>query len=158
MKKLLTLSIAIALFASCKKDSSTPAGSKESILTSKKWKITASTTNVDYGNGVVLPFDLFAMMPACQQDNIYSFLPDHTTLMDEGALKCDPSDPQQTAGGSWQLVNNETQLQSDLQGGAPISSITADILQLDNNTLKIKYTTTINGPVSETTTTYTSVP
>ncbi len=158
MKKLLTLSIAIALFASCKKDSSTPAGSKESILTSKKWEITASTTSIDYGNGLVIPYDLYAVMPACQQDNIYSFLSDHTTLSDEGATKCSPADPQQTAGGSWQLINNETQLKSDFTNNPSIQSLTADILQLDNNTLKIKYVTTINGPTSETTTTYTSVP
>lgn len=88
MKKLLlTLSIvAMAVTMGCKKSDSNCTLDATSIL--GEYKITAltyqatSTSTVD---------DEFAFMPACQKDNVLTFLSNGTYTYTEGATSCTPS-------------------------------------------------------------------
>jgi hypothetical protein len=148
-KLTLTVFSVILILSSCKKDSDSPKGAS-AILTSGKWQITASTSVFNIA-GAPQTVDIFSSLPSCTQDNYYIFNSDGTGTTDEGATKCDDSDPQTTSNGNWQLLNNDTQLQAgDITG----AQITADIKQLDNSTMVLEYTTEANGITSTTTTTY----
>jgi len=148
-KLTLTVFSVILILSSCKKDSNSAKGGS-AILTSGKWQITASTSTFTIA-GSTQTNDIFSLLPSCVQDNYYIFNPDGTGTTDEGATKCDDSDPQTTSNGNWQLLNNDTQLQAgDITG----AQVTANIKQLDNSTLVLEYTTEANGITSTTTTTY----
>jgi hypothetical protein len=160
-KALLFCSALLILGASCKKNddnnSNPNSNSKQSLLTNGKWKITASTATFDLGNGMTQSGDLFSIMQPCQKDNLYIFNTDHTTTADEGASKCNATDPQSSTGGNWQLLNNDTQLSMQDPTNPVLTSVSADIIQLDNSKMILKYTTAINGIQAVTTTTYAHV-
>lgn len=72
-------------------------------------------------------------------------------LQDEGATKCNTSDPQEKTLGNWSLTASDTKLSmSDGSGNA----IDADILTLNSSTLTIRYVTNYGGMTSTTVTTY----
>jgi hypothetical protein len=147
-KLTLTVCSVILILSSCKKNSDSP-NSASAILISGKWQITASTSTFTIA-GDNQTVDIFSSLPSCVQDNYYIFNSDGTGTTDEGATKCDDSDPQTTSNGNWQLLNNDTQLQAGDTG----AEITADVKQLDNSTLVLEYETVANGITSTTTTTY----
>ena len=150
-KSLLAITAMTLLFTACKKDDETPVNPKKTVVTSGKWHITSSSSVVAYPAPIgTQTFDLFAMIPACQRDNRYTFNSDNTVTTDEGATKCNASDPQQKTGGTWAFLNNDTQFQ--VVDGS--NSVSGDILVLDNSTLTLRYTTTANGIQSTTTTSY----
>lgn len=61
-------------------------------------------------NGVTIATGLDTnFYPACQQDNIERFETDGSLAFDEGATKCDPTDPQ-TEAGTWAFYDSETKL------------------------------------------------
>ncbi|MDB4062430.1 BACON domain-containing protein, partial [Vicingaceae bacterium] len=61
-------------------------------------------------NGVTIITGLDTnIYPACQQDNIQRFETDGSLAFDEGATKCDPTDPQ-TEAGNWAFYDSETKL------------------------------------------------
>lgn len=160
-RTLLALAATTLLFASCKKNdnnnTNTGGGGSSSnsqILMNARWKV-ATSTSVMMGQTV----DLYSILPSCQVDNIFIFNQNRSVTIDEGATKCDPSAAQQTTSGSWELLNNDTQLKLDV-GGSPvmgISVITADIVSISSNSFVIKYTTAVNGISAVTTTGYRSL-
>lgn len=161
-KTLLAFAACGLLFASCKKNdnnNANPGGgngggtTNAQILTGNKWKVSASTS-VMMGQTI----DLYALLPSCQVDNYFVFNQSRSITIDEGATKCDPSAAQQTTTGSWELLNNDTQMKVDFGSGAAmgLSGITADVLSMNNTSFVIKYTTAINGIPAVTTTTYQS--
>jgi hypothetical protein len=160
-KALLYCSALLILGTSCKKNddnnSNPNSSSRKTQLTTGKWKITASISTFDLGNGMTQNADLFSLLSPCQQDNLYIFNADNTATADEGATKCNSSDPQSKAAGNWQLLNNDTQLSLQDPTNPLLQSITADIVQLDNTTLVVKYNTALNGVQAATTTTYAHV-
>ncbi len=92
---LLLFAVASISMTACKKDD---AKSNEDKLTSATcWKQSKNevfdpTTNVWQDS----PID------DCSKDDCVTFKADKTTTFDEGATKCDPSDPQ-TATGTWSI-------------------------------------------------------
>lgn len=86
MKKYL-FSFAASLFltaiilSSCQKDAETPK-TKTELISQGSWKFKSATVG---GSAYSIP--------ACQQDNIYTFLAGGTGSMDEGATKCNVGDP-----------------------------------------------------------------
>ena len=96
--------------------------------------------------------DLYSAELPCKKDNFEVYNADGTGTTDEGATKCDPSDPQTYPGGNWALLNNDTQLRLSNPAQTTIV-ITADILELDDSHMKIKYPTSGSpGAVAVTTT------
>ncbi|RZK88719.1 MAG: hypothetical protein EOO62_37255 [Hymenobacter sp.] len=141
MKKLCLLLGAIAVLGACKKDSDSdpsPATSRTDLLTAKPWQ--ASTVNLSL-NGVPLPSS--QVVSACQLDNTYKFNADKTLVVDEGATKCNTTDPQ-TQTGTWAFTNND---QNKLTIAVPNSAFNGnfDIKALSSSTLQLTTTQSLNG-------------
>lgn len=154
MRKILfSCAVLTTLFTSCKKNDDNNGVNGSSVLTTGKWQITASTSVIEYpapfGNQNV---DLMQIVPSCQLDNYFIFNTNGSITSDEGATRCNSNDPQQTTSGTWQLLNNNTQLKLDA-GTAGV--FTADVLVMNSSTMQIRYVTYVNGPKATTTTTYT---
>jgi len=109
MKKiLLFIAVSAFCFTACKKnDTSSPPTTKKDILTSGSWKLTAVVSDED-GDGTY-EFDDYKEFEACFIDNSYTFKSDYTLIFDEGASKCEDTDPQSFTS-SWSLTNNDTNL------------------------------------------------
>ncbi len=129
MKNSLFLAIIFATIVSltsCGKsdnNTTTPAATnptKTELLTAKGWKITGATAN-----GV----DAFANFDACERDDVLTFKTNFTAITDEGATKCDPTDPQ-TITETWSFASNETKVILD--------GVEATLLILNSTTLKIE--------------------
>ena len=115
LKYSLIALISISLF-SCEKDDdttepTTPTTPTTPTNTEKlcgKNFITSDYTLIQ--NGVTITTGLDTnFYPACQQDNIQRFETDSSLAFDEGATKCDPTDPQ-TEAGNWVFYDSETKL------------------------------------------------
>lgn len=97
-------------------------GSKTSLLTGATWKTTGTIIDPGVANplsGVVVT-DLFAQMDACDKDGTMKFTADGKYTEDEGATKCETSDPQ-TLSGTWVFNPGETVLTITETGESPIS-------------------------------------
>jgi predicted HNH restriction endonuclease len=114
MKKLILSAFAIVVvLSSCSKsDDNTPSEpapsntqlTRTEIITSKNWKLTANTLNGQ---------DRFSIKKDCVKDDIFQFKTDGSYIRDEGATKCDPSDPQIIISSTWKFLDNETKLELD---------------------------------------------
>lgn len=161
MKKLSYIIVdLIFILSSCKKPiillpDITP-GVKINSLSGTAWKTIGSTTLVDYGGGLIVNFDLIPSLPQCNLDNISWFLTNGTTATDEGLTKCDPATPQYAVNGSWILSTDKKILtiKTTVPNAVNLTQLDCEVLQMDSNILKIRYTTYYNGPKSVTTTTY----
>ena len=144
---LVIMSATIALSA-CKKDAS-PV-SKTDLLTASQWKMTAFTVDPGFpifdalGNITGYSTDMYSSMESCSKDDTFKFNSDNSVKFDEGASKCDSSDPQSTSG-TWSLKTNETILSLIDNGSAQDYTI----MELTARILKMKYTQT-DGSVSYT--------
>ncbi|MBU3663310.1 MAG: hypothetical protein FGM41_08965 [Bacteroidetes bacterium] len=142
MRKITLMIAALAFLtvSSCKKEDEkttpTPTKSKTELLTAKAWKMTAMTVNPGISPipGGPTITDLYAFMEACEKDNTEKFNTGGTGVTDEGATKCDPTDPQ-TENFTWAFASNETKI--------VIDSESIDIVQLDETTAK--FTNQIDG-------------
>ena len=100
----IVLSIALISIASCgDKPLPAPATSKTELICKGKWEIASLPVEpaLDLGGGVKLN-DYTQMMQDCEKDNSWAFSADNTYTLDEGLLKCKPTDPQ-TKPGAWSL-------------------------------------------------------
>lgn len=147
MKKFYSYALGACLtllMASCEKDDVTPDGpkltAKETLLTSKKWRITAIEGAITVDD-FTSTFDAFARLPACQRDNFATFNADKTGISDEGTLKCSTTDPQ-TQNFTWALNADETTLTASGFINGSATAVTADLLQLTSTTMQIRTTTT----------------
>jgi hypothetical protein len=121
-KKITLLAfVALAALSSCKKDDST--ADNKALLTSGKWKLTAETVK-----GV----NTFTTKANCDKDNTWAFTTDGKLTLDEGATKCDPTDPQ-TETGTWIFTDTEQKKMVITAGFA----LPVDILELTTTTLKM---------------------
>lgn len=157
MKKLiLSVFAATALFSSCKKEDKKvgPTSATFSAIADKKWQLSAQTYT--YAGTT---YDGYASLPSCQKDNLWIMKSDKTSEGDEGATKCNASDPQTKSAGTWELRSGDTELFVKDFGGSSVgvNDITFTILEASATTLKLKYTTTVGGPVVENLATYTAM-
>jgi hypothetical protein len=132
-KHLLSL-VAILIIAglsSCHKDDPKPLSKTD--LISRTWKVTGTTVN-----GI----DIFSSTPACQKDDLWKFTKNGTITFDEGATKCDPSDPQ-TETSNWSFTENETKIKLTSLDGS--STETDTLTELTATTLKISTVDTSTG-------------
>lgn len=95
MKHLRILTLACAagamvLASGCKKDDPSIVGT---------WKVTAATFNPPVTIGGTTYTNAYSLLlsEACVQDNLFIFKEGNVVLEDEGATKCDATDPQQTS-------------------------------------------------------------
>lgn len=139
---VLTLSLTVVL-SSCKKDKDVAPQTRTELLTNSNWKMTASTVSPevpiynDEGNIIGMSGDEYAQMEPCFKDDFTKFSTDYTVIFDEGATKCDASDPQTTSG-TWAFKTNETILTVSEDG----FTMDLKILEITQSTLKLQYSDT----------------
>ena len=133
---LLMLMGGLVTVSSCKKDDD-DSPSKTKTISGKKFFVKSMKVDpaITTPTGVIT--DLFAFMPDCVKDNYLTFNENGTLVSDEGATKCEPDDPQ-TETGTWEFMNNETQLKMTSDGDSEIYAID----QLTNSTMKLSYSQT----------------
>jgi len=139
-----TLLAATLSLSSCEtnkdKEDVKPA-TKTEMLTDKSWQLTGLTTNparTIQGKQVT---DLFPYVDPCTVDDVLSFAKPNVYRFDEGATKCDNTDPQSLTG-TWSFQEDETVLATSFPG---YSQNTYNIVTLDNNTLQLRAVTTVSG-------------
>jgi hypothetical protein len=138
MKYLLTAILAITIL-SCDKDKNDEP-SKTDQISSAKWKYDDAGVD-NNGDGTIDVSFSAGILPACVTDNEVSFSANGTGIADEGATKCDVSDPQ-TTNFSWNFTNNENSINISDNGLFGISG-QFGLLDLDAAQFKLKKDTTI---------------
>ncbi len=146
MKKVFYFILLVAFMlsvAGCKKKDATKT--KMDLITAHSWVTTAVTIDpsmpiVDNGNIIGYITDLWAQTPDCLKDDFRTYKSDLTVVSDEGANKCNPSDPQNTTG-TWLFNSDQTIVTETIDG----STTSYDILQLDDNTYIVKVIENIGG-------------
>ncbi len=147
MRKQLQYTVSLLLFAvliaaSCKKDkdnNTNTAKTKTELITSGAWKRTALTSNPAYdwnANGV-FDTNILNTMFSCEKDNFDTYKTNGIMETNEGASKCNPSDPQ-TWTATWTWTNNETKIIFDNYDEYILDELTA-------TTLKLRQTFVENG-------------
>ena len=131
MKKPIIVALLLAVFAiaSCDKDddNDTPVTAVD-LITSGTWSIDTIGFDADKNGTIDSPVP--GGFDACELDNTLTFNKDSATgVFDEGALKCDPADPQSIDFG-YQLKNNDSvinftgNLPGELKGDVNILTLT----------------------------------
>lgn len=153
-----TMMLGLGACSNSDDNTSTPANNnsptKTELLTAKPWKKVAETVSPAQNIGGRMVTDLYAEEEACNNDDLYIFNTDKTFKYDEGATKCDPSDPQIWATGTWVFNSDETQMIVTFSGSGLKS--TNNILEVSSTTAKLSHEETINGTKYTTTSTYTA--
>jgi hypothetical protein len=156
---LLTIGVLAFLISSCKDEEevknnvkNTAPKTKTQLLTEGHWMIVEGTISPDIiidipAIGLIDTisdyFELLASLGQgqdCYKDNQLWFLKDSTVVNDEGPTKCNGTDPQQTPGGTWMFVENETKL--EVKGNSNFDLIQAGpmtIQELTDSTLQVSF-------------------
>ena len=135
--KIASLIVFSLLLVQCSKDDETPPKTKAELIIGN-WQITGDNYSPAYDLGTGSPItDGFVYYSACEKDDITMFKVNSQGEFNEGATKCDPTDPQ-TIAFLYTLTNGDTKLN--------LNSIAEfDIVQLDNGTMKLSNTFSENG-------------
>lgn len=150
MKKQITLYVtfSILLFAAaCKKASEPTPPTRTEMLTSSPWKWVAGTVTPAYdifGDGKPINGDYFSKAPKCWQDDIYTFTSANKFTHDEGASKCDPSDPQIYSQGTWAFETADNVIRIKTSSNPSDDSLWG-INELTESSLKVVEYYTENG-------------
>lgn len=118
---LYAAALLLLAFSSCKKDEDSGVDKIVGV-----WQITSSRSDVD-GDG-----DLDDDLENCSRDDEFDFQKSGTLAFDEGATKCDPTDPQ-TETGAWALSTDEKTLTLTIDGfglGYQVLSLTSKKMEL----------------------------
>lgn len=137
-KKAALIILTGAIMAGCQKDdnNNSTGATKTELLTSGNWKITSDYYDpaVDYNGDGQVENEVISFYSACDKDDLLIFKTNGTLTLDEGASKCDPSDPQVIQSSNWKFSSNETVIVVGPAG----SEQSIQLLELSSTTLKIK--------------------
>lgn len=128
LKTLLILALAATTFASCKKDDD-GSSAEDNLTGASCWspvkdELYNSATSAWEDQGV----------DNCTKDDCTKFNSDKTIAFDEGATKCDPTDPQ-TSTGTWSLSADGKTLSLTQDG----FTIAGTVVELSSTKLVIEY-------------------
>lgn len=133
MKKISFLLLSLAALGACKKDGeNTPSASRTDLLTAKNWRVASQTTTLTLAGTTTTS----TTIDACDKDDFIKFNTDKSAVHDQGATKCDPTDPQ-TDKGTWDLPGDQSKLTVNL---ASYGNTTFDVKELTATTMHL-YTT-----------------
>ena len=154
-KHVLILAFIALLFGSCAKETVYVEPEKSIGLVGTKWIITAQTDFIEPLGQPGHLEDVFASWTPCERDDVQSFAAGGIYLVEEGSSKCDPSNPQTVETGTWKLSEDKKTLTMTEQ----VSNITIsfDVLQLDDKTMKLSFTYTFFNVKTTNTTTFAKV-
>ncbi len=136
LKKVILFSVSLSItsysFFSCQKKESTGTtpqlSAKTQLLTKSNWILADNETKV--GSGGIWGSNYQAIY-ACRKDDLLKFNTDNNGVADEGATKCNTTDPQSVPF-SWTFAESETKL--------TFQNSTATIDVLSETSLVITYT------------------
>jgi hypothetical protein len=135
--RILVLSLLITALTttlSCEKDKDEPAvKTKTELLTTGTWKLTSYTSNPAYdwyGTGDYAT-DILAALNPCEADGFDTYKTNGIVEINEGALKCNPSDPQ-TFSASWAFTDNENKILYDGFDEYELVELTATTMRLQS--------------------------
>ncbi len=143
----------------CKDDEKDPepgSGDKTSLLINSNWILTTATFNpaitVELGTFKDTFPNLFDIpfIDSCQKDNMILFNADGTMTIDNGKIKCAPSEPQTAKDGNWKFTDNDTKIQITNSEYFKLISSTAVILRnvsITNTELKGQTDYVFNDPL-----------
>jgi len=143
---LLIITLTVVLFA-CKKESKNPTinnNPKSSLLTFKKWQLTAWKVSPAFINGDT---DFYASAEPCKNDDYFILSKDSLLTLYENTLKCDPQAPDFYVS-KWFLDSDTLYM-----WGTPNIIIT-----LDENSLKTKSFQKYGSTIYEYNISYKSIP
>ena len=133
--------------AACKKSDNGKAVTKVDLITSTTWKI--DTIGFDNDANGQIDMAVPGGFKSCELDNTIMFKSDSTGIFDEGASKCQTTDPQSTPF-TWyfkqadSVIHIEGNLQGNLAGDTKV-------LTLSNTSLILTKPVQITVPVTATT-------
>ena len=106
---LIVLFASILSFSSCKDDDEAPEIPQTNTekLCGKNFIITDFTLKIN-GATIMTGLDT-AFYPLCEQDDIFRYETNGIATINDGATKCDPSDPQ-TETTTWAFYDSETKI------------------------------------------------
>ncbi|NCA86640.1 MAG: hypothetical protein EOM83_13910 [Clostridia bacterium] len=133
---LLLLMGGMVTISSCNKDDD-DSPSKTKTISGKKFYVKSMNVNPGVTTPIGIITDLYSFMPDCVKDDFMTFNENGTVVDDEGATKCEPTDPQ-TESGTWEFMTDETQLRMTYDDVAQVFDIEA----LTDTSLKLSYTDT----------------
>ncbi|MBC3540751.1 lipocalin family protein [Rufibacter sediminis] len=143
MKKhpLLLLLFCCTLFFSACSDDDDATPSKEDMLMNKRWQITA----LEVALPIIGSQDLYEDFEDCEKDNFIEFRANGVVTVDEGATKCDDSNPQQYPG-TWTLEGDVLTIKgAGSSFGLPVNDLKLTITQLSGNSLEGEFSQSISG-------------
>ena|SRR4028118_2422401 len=138
---LLTMT-AVAVFSiGCSKSSKEEsAPTKTALITTSTWKFSEAGLDND-GNGKIDVPAPASALDACIIDNTLTFKSDKSGTIDEGAKKCNTTDPQ-TSPFTWSLNADETQINFSTPVFAGIGG-DAKLIELTATNLTVSKTVTL---------------
>ena len=134
-KMFAMLAIAsIFALSSCEKKSDDAKSTKD-YLTAGNWKVTAMTVSPGIEVMGITITDIYQyLIEPCTKDDLIKFNVDGTVTDDEGAIKCDPDDPQTSDDGTWTLTNDDKTITILYPGEDPAP---ATIVSINGSTLVV---------------------
>jgi hypothetical protein len=139
VKKIILLCLGIVALGACDKNSE-PAPAPPSptdLLTAKNWRLTTATVTL-----AGIPVPVPGLVGACSLDDYLKFNTNKTVVHDEGATKCDPTDPQ-TDNGTWSMPSAD-KLTITLPNSS-LPSGTFDVKELSATTLHLYISSSQGG-------------
>ena len=148
MKNLILLLSSVLLFSTaCDKKTEAPVKTKKDILSSGKWLLLSSKATVQVP-GSPTDQDLYASLQPCQKDNLFIFNTNGTSAIDEGASKCSDTSLQTVNTGNWELRDNDKKLKLRVILGIFDFEALTDVVELNDNTMTLKFDTTVVYPTT----------
>jgi hypothetical protein len=152
MKNLILLLSSVLLFSTaCDKNPEAPVKTKKDILSSGKWLLLSLDAKTQVP-GQPTDNDLYKDLQSCEKDNLFIFNTNGTAAIDEGPSKCSDTSAQTVSTGNWQLLDNDKKLKLRVILGIFNFEAVTDIVELNDNTMTLKFDTTILYPTTVTST------
>jgi hypothetical protein len=137
-RNLFLIALAVAVFASCSKDDDSDGEpTKKQLLTTVAWKYDNAGIDAN-GDGTIDTPLPDGTIEDCDKDNTYTFQPDGTGTLDEGATKCDAANPQTvpfnySVNSDVTVINFPDTVISGISGDVAIKELTATSLVLSKS-------------------------
>ncbi len=136
MKKIFLFIAVSGILASCEREMPVESTPLTDLIKDKYWLVIADSTVSSEGS-ITNEYNLLA---ACEKDNLTQFKANKTAWLDAGAVKCNSSEAQTMAIGTWSI--NET---SKVLSINSIQNIEFKIQSLSSTQMVLVTTETSNG-------------
>ncbi|MEJ1929326.1 DUF5004 domain-containing protein [Nostoc sp. NIES-2111] len=136
---LAVLFSAVLFIGGCKKKDD--PSRKE--LIARTWKLTAQTSDPSLPLGGSQLTDVYSQLRTCFKDNTYIFESSGSYRSEEGASKCNDSDPVIVESGTWTLSSDEKTLSVTTANGNSRTEYT--IVSISSSEMKATYIFNLQG-------------